>query len=206
MCPRHEFSRGLSWRADLPRSQSTMTTVTPAIKFSAGINSINISPLKAAISTCGNLVLPRALQYYFNPSFAMRAEAERYRINDAVGNHGDIDLFSLGVVFGFGGPAPQERPWRLPPPTAMPEPMPAPGVSDHDGVSNDIDKCPGTPRGVAVDGTGCPLIACGDFKEIPEVTFCRRPAIDSSVGIQVEGSSTRAEAWSFPSLARCCVS
>jgi len=47
------------------------------------------------------------LQYHFNPSFALRAEAERYRINDAVGNDGDIDLFSLGTVFGFGGPAPQ---------------------------------------------------------------------------------------------------
>lgn len=45
----------------------------------------------------------------------MRAEAERYRINDAVGNHGDIDLFSLGVVFGFGGPAPQEPPVASPP-------------------------------------------------------------------------------------------
>jgi OOP family OmpA-OmpF porin len=42
------------------------------------------------------------LQYDFNESFGMRAEAERYRINDAVGNKGDIDLVSLGLVYRFG--------------------------------------------------------------------------------------------------------
>ena len=42
-------------------------------------------------------------QYDFNPSLGMRAEAERYRINDAVGNKGDINLFSVGLVYRFGG-------------------------------------------------------------------------------------------------------
>lgn len=41
-------------------------------------------------------------QYDFTRSFGMRAEAERYRINDAVGNEGDVDLLSLGVVYRFG--------------------------------------------------------------------------------------------------------
>jgi OOP family OmpA-OmpF porin len=31
----------------------------------------------------------------------MRAEAERYRINDAVGSKGDIDLLSVGLVYRF---------------------------------------------------------------------------------------------------------
>ncbi len=43
------------------------------------------------------------IQYNFTESLGMRAEAERYRINDAVGNRGDIDLFSLGLVYRFGG-------------------------------------------------------------------------------------------------------
>ena len=51
------------------------------------------------------------LQYDFTESLGMRLEAERYRINDAVGNHGDIDLVSLGLVYRFGGtsraPAPR---------------------------------------------------------------------------------------------------
>ena len=29
--------------------------------------------------------------------------------------------------------------------------------SDHDGVADDLDRCPNTPRGVKVDRSGCPL-------------------------------------------------
>ena len=49
-----------------------------------------------------NYKLGLGLQYHFTKSFGMRAEAERYRIDDAVGNKGDIDLFSLGLVYRFG--------------------------------------------------------------------------------------------------------
>ncbi|MBW2171765.1 MAG: OmpA family protein, partial [Deltaproteobacteria bacterium] len=34
--------------------------------------------------------------------------------------------------------------------------------SDGDGVLDDLDKCPNTPRGVKVDANGCPLDADGD--------------------------------------------
>ena len=34
--------------------------------------------------------------------------------------------------------------------------------SDGDGVLDDADQCPGTPRGVTVDATGCPLDSDGD--------------------------------------------
>ena len=43
------------------------------------------------------------LQYALSDSWAMRAEVERYRVNDAVGNKGDIDLASVGLVYRFGG-------------------------------------------------------------------------------------------------------
>jgi len=51
------------------------------------------------------------LQYDFTDALAMRLEAERYRINDAVGNKGDIDLYSLGLIYRFGveKPAPAQR-------------------------------------------------------------------------------------------------
>jgi OOP family OmpA-OmpF porin len=50
-----------------------------------------------------------------------------------------------------------------PPPAPPPAPaVVAPADSDHDGVTDDIDKCPGTPAGVAVDATGCPPDADGD--------------------------------------------
>lgn len=58
------------------------------------------------------------LQYDFTPSLGMRLEAERYRINDAVGNRGDIDMYSLGLVYRFDAekPAPAPR-------AAEPEPV-----------------------------------------------------------------------------------
>jgi len=46
------------------------------------------------------------LQYDFTRTVGMRVEAERYRIDDAVGNRGDIDMVSLGVVARFGRHAP----------------------------------------------------------------------------------------------------
>lgn len=41
-------------------------------------------------------------QYALSPSWDVRLEAERYRINDAVGNDGDIDVASIGLVYRFG--------------------------------------------------------------------------------------------------------
>jgi OOP family OmpA-OmpF porin len=40
--------------------------------------------------------------YQFSPSMTLRGELERYRINDAVGNKGDINVASLSLVFPFG--------------------------------------------------------------------------------------------------------
>ena len=58
-----------------------------------------------------NVKLGLGLQYALSESLAVRAEMERYRINDAVGNKGDIDLVSVGLVYRFGPktPAPIAR-------------------------------------------------------------------------------------------------
>ncbi len=68
------------------------------------------------------------LQYDFTYNLGMRLEAERYRINDAVGSRGNIDLFSIGLVYRFGGmPAPAPRPAvYTPPPPAPAAPPPPP--------------------------------------------------------------------------------
>ncbi|HUX65121.1 outer membrane beta-barrel protein [Sulfuricella sp.] len=66
------------------------------------------------------------LQYALTDSLAVRAEAERYRINDAVGNKGDVDLVSVGLVYKFGGksPAPAPRAAASEPVAAAPAPQP----------------------------------------------------------------------------------
>ena len=45
---------------------------------------------------------------------------------------------------------------------AAPKPTPARLDSDGDGVYDDIDKCPNTPKGAQVDSVGCPLDSDGD--------------------------------------------
>jgi len=68
-------------------------------------------------------------QYDFTRFVGMRLEAERYRIDDAVGNKGDIDLYSAGVIFKFGRaePAPIAREVvASPEPVAVVEPPPPP--------------------------------------------------------------------------------
>ena len=65
-----------------------------------------------------NLKLGLGLQYAITESLAIRAEVERYRIDDAVGNKGDVDLVSVGLLYRFGP--------KTPPPVARvaaPEPV-----------------------------------------------------------------------------------
>ena len=50
------------------------------------------------------------LQYALTESIGIRAEAERYRIDDAIGNKGDINLLSLGLVYRFGQKKPAPEP------------------------------------------------------------------------------------------------
>jgi len=52
-----------------------------------------------------NLKLGAGLQYAFTEKLAMRLEAERYRVSDAVGHKGDVDLVSVGLVYRFGNTA-----------------------------------------------------------------------------------------------------
>lgn len=68
------------------------------------------------------------LEYKFTEALAMRGEYERYRLNDAVGNRGDVDMATLGLVYKFGRPV-AVAPVYTPPPVQpmMPaEAAPAP--------------------------------------------------------------------------------
>ena len=67
----------------------------------SGSGPVNVSnPSPSKNDTNYNFGL--GLQYDLNKSVGMRLGAERYRVNDAVGNRGDIDLFSAGLVYRFG--------------------------------------------------------------------------------------------------------
>ncbi|HWH81760.1 MAG TPA: OmpA family protein [Burkholderiaceae bacterium] len=68
------------------------------------------------------------LQYELSRSLLVRADVERYRINDAVGNHGGVNMVSLSLVVPFGR-APADAPRAMAAPTyaaPTPEPVEAP--------------------------------------------------------------------------------
>lgn len=91
--------------------------------------------------------LGAGFKYQFTKKFALQ-----YKFVYNITNHDKRDFIirddnndsfveqSLGVIFSFGSPK----------------------DSDHDGVSDKLDKCPDTPKGVAVDALGCPVDADGD--------------------------------------------
>lgn len=99
----------------------------------SGTGSVNV-PNSSPSERATNYKLGLGLQYDFTASLGMRAEAERYRIDDAVGNKGDIDLYSAGLVYRFGRSTPAPAPYvaaavpvvALPPPQPVAAPPPPP--------------------------------------------------------------------------------
>lgn len=76
-----------------------------------------------------NAKLGLGLEYKFSEALALRGEVERYRVNDAVGNRGDADLYSVSLVYKLGRPASATPAYQPAPPVALPpisETMPAP--------------------------------------------------------------------------------
>jgi OOP family OmpA-OmpF porin len=59
------------------------------------------------------------MEYKFTETLAMRAEVERYRINDGVQNRNNVDFYSLNLVYKMGRPAPVMRPTPPPEPTPV---------------------------------------------------------------------------------------
>ncbi len=78
--------------------------------------------------TAANVKFGLGLQYDFTRNFGMRLEAERYRIDDSVGNDGDVELFSVGMLFKFGGNPPPPVVQAPPPPPVVVAPPPPPVV------------------------------------------------------------------------------
>lgn len=84
-----------------------------------------------------------------------------------------INYFNLGLNFNLGNKTKSVEPlyWlnpldhaynELSYPRHMILPDPTLPDSDGDGITDQFDKCPGTPSGVAVDSHGCPLDTDGD--------------------------------------------
>ena len=97
------------------------------------------------------------------PHVGLRSEV---RYIDMPGPHWHDWLGLIGLEFSVGSfptaaaavvPAVAAVPTPVAAPAPAPAPVAAPADDDHDGVPNDLDKCPNTPAGVKVDAQGCPL-------------------------------------------------
>ncbi|WP_276131977.1 OmpA family protein [Polluticoccus soli] len=101
-----------------------------------------------------------------------------------------LNYLSLGLNFNIGNSRTHVEPlyWMNPLDHAYNElsyprhmilPDPVLPDSDGDGVTDQFDKCPGTPAGVAVDTHGCPMDTDGDGvpddrdKELITPTYCQ---------------------------------
>jgi OOP family OmpA-OmpF porin len=118
-----------------------VTTIRASDNFSAtgavAMPYANASPSQRST----NLKVGLGLMYDITDSLAVRAEAERYRLKDGVGNRGHADLYSVGLIYRFGAPVrvaqaapapayvappPAPAPVYVAPPPPPPAPAPAP--------------------------------------------------------------------------------
>ncbi|WP_437921791.1 OmpA family protein [Sphingobacterium sp. LRF_L2] len=77
---------------------------------------------------------------------------------------------------------------------------------DGDGVANRYDKCPGTPSGVKVDGSGCPLPELKNETKVIEkivVTEEDRKVVDEAIkNLEFDLAKSTIRSSSYPSLNR----
>lgn len=108
----------------LGRVGAQVARATDRFSGTGAVSVLNPNPSKRET----NVKFGGGIQYEFNRSFLLRAEAERYRINDAVGNHGTVNAVLVSAVFPIGrAEAPRPRMAMAPayvPPAPAPVPLP----------------------------------------------------------------------------------
>ncbi len=107
------------------RAGAARTEGDAMLQGTGAVNVLNASPSERGT----NLKVGLGLQYHFTDYFTARVETERYRVNDGLGNKGDIDVVSLDVIYRFGQRAAPvvARPVPVAPaPTPVAPPAPAP--------------------------------------------------------------------------------
>jgi len=134
--------------------------------LAAGYAGVNFD--KGTTVTRGAFDYGIGAKYFIIDNLALRADVRHliYKF-DNTKSFSNLE-FTIGAYIPFGGATSAVKPVAVEPPPApapVPEPVvvpppPAPVApldSDGDGVPDTLDKCPGTPAGVAVDKDGCPI-------------------------------------------------
>ena len=108
----------------LARAGATHARTRSEYASTGVVNVLNARPSERKTQ----LKLGLGLQYAFSENFQMRAEAEEYRIADALGSRGKVKMYGVSLVFPFGRqalPAPRAA-YMAPAPAPAAEPRPEP--------------------------------------------------------------------------------
>lgn len=109
--------------------------------LSAGLGAIHNASGAGSSGTDPFINYGGGVKYVLADNLALRADIRHLLVFDSSRNN---YMFSLGVVYRFGGAAKEVT------------------DSDGDSVRDSLDACPDTPKGLSVDAAGCPLDADGD--------------------------------------------
>ncbi len=103
----------------------------------AGVGLMTVDRERRSTDTDPIVNYGAGLKFFFNKAVALRADVRHIISFDDTYN--DL-VYTIGLSFNFGGDEKTQR-----------------KDSDNDGVYDDMDRCPDTPLGIAVDSLGCPL-------------------------------------------------
>ncbi len=123
-------------------NDDNMHRLLPYILAGAGYERVGHGTKKYAFDSNPFVQLGGGLKYNINDKVATRFELKALQIVGGDKEEKNEIIALLGLSFPFG---------------TFEEPKPDITDSDGDGVMDALDKCPNTPKGTKVDGSGCKL-------------------------------------------------
>lgn len=145
-------------------------------------NDTDSTPFSSVVSDSGtDLYYGAEVSYQVTEKVQAYLSAVRYEFD-----RDKSDNVTLGLRYFFDTSAPRKASKPAARPTPKPAPAPVkmadsgPVDSDRDGVYDDKDACPGTPRNHAVDSKGCTLYEAVDYQHQLTVYYANNSDVISS--------------------------
>lgn len=140
--------KGLLTRAEALYHLMPDSPVVPYVAF--GVGNMELNPERGPTEDTFGAIYGVGIKFFMDEFWALRFDVRHFiGFDQGVDEWSETDnnlLATLGVNLQLGGQKPAS----------------APRDTDGDGVTDDLDKCPDTPKGVSVDASGCPLDSDGD--------------------------------------------
>lgn len=145
----------------LPKLNSDLTIV-PFLAAGAGAFVFNSDRSGSSPDTDLAFDYGLGVKWFFVQNLALRADIRHAVGFKQIDDQYNVLLFYFGLTYEKQEREVAAAPVEAPPPVKEIAPAVRPADSDGDGVTDDIDKCPGTPSGATVDENGCPRDSDGD--------------------------------------------